>query len=112
MCIGGGTKAQNEANLKAMQERKAIEAQSKDSTGDTYTPPSRSLYSSPSSNSSSGSNTRPQARPVTRPRSRSNNAYTRSTGTRYNPSLFQRVLDASPTYNAVSYLGRRFNPRG
>ena len=111
MCFGG-TKAKNEADQRAAQERSAIESQNRDRTGDTYTPPSRSLYSSPSSNSSSGSNTRPQARPVTRPRSRSNNAYTRSTRTRYNPSLLQRALDTSPTYNAVSYLGRRFDPRG
>ena len=60
MCIGGGTKAQNEANLKAMQERKAIEAQNKDSTGNTYTAPTRSSYSPPSGSSSSS--TLPSAR--------------------------------------------------
>ena len=54
----------------------------------------------------------------TRPQRRSNNAYTSSgakherAGTRYNPSLLQRVLDISPTYNMLSILGRRFNPKG
>lgn len=49
---------------------------------------------------------------VTRPKARTGNAYTASTGKRINPSLLQRVLDTSPTYKAVSYLGRRFDPRG
>ena len=49
---------------------------------------------------------------VTRPVARTGNAYTASTGKRINPSLLQRVLDTSPTYKAVSYLGRRFDPRG
>jgi hypothetical protein len=49
---------------------------------------------------------------VTRPKARTGNAYTASTGKRLNPSLLQRVLDTSPTYKAVSYLGRRFDPRG
>ena len=49
---------------------------------------------------------------VTRPKTRTGNAYTASTGKRINPSLLQRVLDTSPTYNAISYLGRRFNRRG
>ncbi len=49
---------------------------------------------------------------VTRPQARTGNAYRASTGKRINPSLLQRVLDTSPTYKAVSYLGRRFDPRG
>ena len=49
---------------------------------------------------------------VTRPQARTGNAYTVSKGKRINPSLLQRVLDTSPTYKAVSYLGRRFDPRG
>jgi len=49
---------------------------------------------------------------VTRPKARTGNAYTVSKGKRINPSLLQRVLDKSPTYKAVSYLGRRFDPRG
>lgn len=55
---------------------------------------------------------------ISRPKPRSNNAYTSSgakhkqAGKRFNPSLLQRVLDKSPTYNLVSYIGRRFDPRG
>ena len=49
---------------------------------------------------------------VTRPQLRTGNATMGSTGKRINPSLLQRVLDTSPTYRAVSYLGRRFDPRG
>jgi len=75
MCIGGGTKAQNEANLKAMQERKAIEAQSKDSTGNTYTAPTKSSYSPPSGSSSNstydGSAPSRSLRPRSRRRARS-----------------------------------------
>ena len=54
----------------------------------------------------------------TRPKTRSNNAYTSAgakherAGTRFNPSLLQRVLDISPTYNLFSSLGRKFNPKG
>ena len=64
------------------------------------------------SKSSSPTNQRPKARPVVRPQARTGNAYLQSTGKRLNPSLFQRVLDTSPTYNAASYLSRRFDPRG
>lgn len=55
---------------------------------------------------------KPKDTPVTRPQARTGNAYTVSKGKRINPSLLQRVLDTSPTYKAVSYLGRRFDPRG
>ena len=55
---------------------------------------------------------KPKDSAVTRPKARTGNAYLQSTGKRLNPSLLQRVLDTSPTYKAVSYLGRRFDPRG
>jgi len=55
---------------------------------------------------------KPKDSSVTRPKARTGNAYLQSTGKRLNPSLLQRVLDTSPTYKAVSYLGRRFDPRG
>ena len=55
---------------------------------------------------------KPKDSSVTRPKARTGNAYLHSTGKRLNPSLLQRVLDTSPTYKAVSYLGRRFDPRG
>ena len=100
MCFGG-TKAKNEADLRASQERSAIESQNRDRTGDTYTRPTGSTYKASSSSDK-----------VTRPQARTGNAYRRSTGRRLNPSLFQRVLDTSPTYNAASYLRRRFDPRG
>ena len=58
----------------------------------------------------------------TRPKTRSNNAYTPAgtkherAGTRYNPSLFQRILDTSVTYNLFSMIGRKVrgyaDPRG
>jgi hypothetical protein len=110
MCFGG-TKAKNEADLKAMQERKAMESANSNDSGDgnTYTRRTGSTYRSPSS---SDNVTRPRARPVVRPQARTGNAYRQSTGRRLNPSLFQRVLDTSPTYNAASYLSRRFDPRG
>jgi hypothetical protein len=63
-------------------------------------------------NMMSSASKEPKDTPVTRPKARTGNAYTVSKGKRINPSLLQRVLDTSPTYKAVSYLGRRFDPRG
>lgn len=47
-----------------------------------------------------------------RPKADRRNAYRYSTGRRNNPTLIQSILDTSPTYKAISYLGRRFSPKG
>lgn len=52
----------------------------------------------------------------TRAKLRTRNAQEVSTGKRVRPTLIQTFLDASPTYNLISGIGRKFrgyaNPRG
>ena len=102
MCFGG-TKAKNEADLKAMQERKAQSNNNDDSLHKDMMKAAAGKRK----------NTL-----ISRPKPRSNNAYTSSgakhkqAGKRFNPSLLQRILDKNPTYNLVSSIGRKFDPRG
>ena len=53
---------------------------------------------------------------VIRPKLRTRNAQDVSTGKRVNPTLMQRILDTSPTYNLFSMIGRKVrgyaDPRG
>ena len=108
MCMGTKTQAENEADQKAMQERKAIEHSQRDGTssdGPAPRPTSSStlMRSSGSSRIRPGDNSSPTRR---------RNAYNPSTRRRNNPTLLQSILDTSVTYNAAKYIGRRFDPRG
>ena len=96
MCFGG-KKSTSAADLKESQDRKARSMDNDDSFH-------KDMMKEAAEKRASGG--------VTRPKARTGNAYLHSTGKRLNPSLLQRVLDTSPTYKAVSYLGRRFDSRG
>ena len=96
MCFGG-KKSMSAADLQASKDRKARSMDNDDSFH-------KDMMKAAMEKNKSGA--------VTRPKARTGNAYLHSTGKRLNPSLLQRVLDTSPTYKAVSYLGRRFDPRG
>ena len=93
MCFGGSKSMSNED----MQARKARSMDNDDSVH-------KDMMKAAMEKKKTGT--------ITRPKARTGNAYMASTGKRLNPSLLQRVLDTSPTYKAVSYLGRRFDPRG
>ena len=100
MCIGGGTVAKNEADLKAMQDRKALEHSQRDGTSSDTATPSRTLLTTSRSRRKS-------------PADRLNVEYGRGGKKRTNVfdgigRVAKSLITKSPTYQVISGLTKTY----